>query len=94
MTYIEIKSIIERKLARQKRGYMSEREVQDAVAEWQDKRIEEELDSEMIAHEIKRLNDKMVKYNARPVGNMTLDMEEGRVRMVFGQMNDMSTKEV
>ena len=58
MTYIEIKSIIERKLAHQKRGYLTDREVQDAVAEWQDERLEEDLDSEMIAHEIKRLNEK------------------------------------
>ena len=45
MTYIEIKSIIERKLAHQKRGYLTDREVQDAVAEWQDERLEEDLDS-------------------------------------------------
>ena len=92
MTYIEIKTIIERKLALQKRGFLTDEEVQDAVAEIQDERMEEDLDTEMIAQEIKRLNEKMVKYNSRPVGNMTLEKEDGRVRLVFGQMNNMSTK--
>ena len=58
MTYIEIKAIIERKLALQKRGYLTDREVQDAVAEIQDERLEEDLDSDMIATEIMRLNEK------------------------------------
>ena len=94
MTYIEIKSVIERKLAHQKRGFLTDREVQETVAEMQDERLEEDLDSEMIAEEIKRLNKKIEKYNSKPVGSMTLDVEEGRVRLLFGQMNNMSTKEV
>ena len=94
MTYIEIKSTIERKLTLQKRGYLTDREVQEAVAEIQDERLEEELDSEMTSHEIKRLNEKMLKWNSNPIGSMTLEKEDGRARLVFGQMNNMSTKEV
>ena len=81
-------------MALQKRGYLTDREVQEAVAEIQDERLEEELDSEMISHEIKRLNEKIVKWSSNPVGSMTLEKEDGRARLVFGQMNNMSTKEV
>ena len=94
MTYTEIKTIIERKLAHQKRGFLTKREIQETVAEMQDERLEEDLDTEVIAHEIKRLNEKMKKYSSKPVGNMTTDKEDGRVRCVFGQLNNMSTKEV
>ena len=94
MTYIEIKTIIERKLALQKRGFLTGGEVQDAVAEIQDENLEEDLDSEMIAQEIKRLNEKMLKWKSAPVGSMTLEKEDSRVRVVFSQLNNISTKEV
>ena len=64
MTYVEIKSIIERKLAHQKRGFLTDREIQETVAEMQDERLEEDLDSEMMAQEIKRLNEKMENVTA------------------------------
>ena len=94
LTYVEIKAIIEQKLAHQKRGFLSEREIQDTVNDIQDERLEEDLDSEMIAQEIKRLNEKMLKWNSAPVGNMTLEKEDSRVRVVFSQLNNISTKEV
>ena len=64
MTYIEIKSVIARKLALQERDFLTDRETQETVAEMQDERLEENLDSEMIAQEIKRLNEKMEKILA------------------------------
>ena len=56
MTYAEIKSVIERKLAYQKRGFLIDREIQETVSEMQDERLEEDLDSKMIAQEMERLN--------------------------------------
>ena len=53
MTYAEIKSVVERKQAHQKRGFLTDREIQETVADIQDERLEEDLDSEMIAQEIK-----------------------------------------
>ena len=94
MTYVEIKSVIERKLAHQKRGFLTDREIQETVADIQDERLEEDLDSEMIAQEIKRLNEKLLKWKSAPVGSMTLEKEDSRVRVVFSQLNNISTKEV
>ena len=54
MTYVEIKAVIEHKLAHQKRGFLTDREIQETVADIQDERLEEDLDSEMIAQEIKK----------------------------------------
>ena len=36
----------------------------------------------------------MVNWNSEPLGNMTLDKDDGRVQFVFGQMNNISTKEL
>ena len=94
LTYVEIKAIIEQKLAHQKRGFLTEREIQETVNDIQDEKLEEDLDSEMIAREIKRLNEKMLKWNSAPVGNMTPEKEDSRVRVVFSQLNNISTKEV
>ena len=52
MTYFDMKRIIERKLAYQKKGFLSEHEIQESVKEFQDLRSEEELDSTMVRNEV------------------------------------------
>ena len=60
----------------------------------QDDRLEKELDNNVIADEIERLNRKIVQYNSEPIGGMTTDKENGRIRIFFGQLNNMSTEAV
>ena len=92
MTYLDMKKIIERRLAYQKKGFLSEQEVQDSVKEFQDLRNEEELDAAIVKEEVERFNRKMMQYNNDPVGNMSSSKEEGRLRFLFCQTNNMSSK--
>ena len=47
MPYLEIKSIIERRLAHKKRGILTTEEVTEAANEWRDYKEERELDQGM-----------------------------------------------
>lgn len=83
MSYIEIKTIIERKLAQQKRGYLTESEIKETVAELQDGEADHSFHENTLVEKIKRLNKKIVHHNINPVGNMTTDKENGRIRIFF-----------
>ena len=94
MPYLEIKSIIERRLAHQKRGILTTEEVTEAANEWRDYREERELDQGIIESEVRRFNEKMRHYDNNPVGSMTDNKECGKIRVFFGQLNNMSTKPI
>ena len=88
MTYLDMKSIIEKRLAHQKKGFLSDNEVAASVKEFQDLRSEEELNEIIVEEELRRFNKKMlVDYNNSYVGNMSVDKEDGRVR--FHNDNDL-----
>ena len=84
MTFIEIKSIIERKLVNLKQGYLTDSKVWEAVLELQDLTSQEQHDNQEIIKEIARMNKKNLQYDVQPVGHMTNDKEDGRVRVFFG----------
>lgn len=94
LSYLDIKEIIERKLAHQKKGLLSQTELQEAVQDSKDAREESELDAEVVEREITRMNANLLRCNNDPVGSMTVGKEKGRVRVLFAQLNNMSTKAV
>ena len=73
MTYLDMKFVIERRLAYQKNGFLTEAEIESSVKEFQDLRSEEDLDTEVVKEEIERFNRKMKQYDNDPVGNMSLE---------------------
>ena len=86
LTYLDVKKIIERKLSHQKRGILTDAEISEAVSEYKDMREQRELDSVVVAKEIKRLNDAMFRCNNEPVGSMSTGMERGRVRAFLASL--------
>ena len=94
LTYLDVKKIIEKKLAHRKGGLLSESEISEAVSEFKDMRRQQELDVVVVAKEIKRLNDAMLRCNSGLMGSMSADKDTGRVRVFFGQLNNISTKAV
>ena len=81
MPHLEVKSIIERRLAHQKRGILTREEVTEAANEWRDYREERELDQGMIEREVIRFNKKMMHYDNSRVGSMTDNKECGKIRV-------------
>ena len=94
VSYKQVKSLIERKLAHQKRGFISREDARDIANKIKDDRREEELDEEIIEQEVHRFSSKMAKYDTPPVGSMTEDKAEGRTRIMFCQLNNISTKAI
>jgi len=85
---------MECRLAQQKRGILTENEINHIVKDWGDQRAEEELDKIAIKREVIRLERKFKRYNISELGRMPDAKEEGRCRMLYCQMNNASTKEV
>ena len=81
LTYLDVKKIIEKKLARRKGGLLSESEISEAVSEFKDVRRQQELDVVVVAEEIKRLNDAMLRCDSGLIGSMSADKDIGRVRV-------------
>ena len=94
LSYEDIKQIMERRLAQQNRGLLTENEINHIVKDWGDQRAEEELDKTAIKHEVRRLERKFKRYNVAESGSMPSEKEEGRCRMLYCQLNNASTKEV
>ena len=85
---------MERRLAQQKHGILTENEINYIVKDWEDQRAEEELDKTAIKREVGRLERKFKRYNVAELGSMPSEKEEGRCRMLYCQLNNASTKEV
>ena len=83
LTYLDVKRIIERKLAHQKRWLLSNTEISEAVREYKDMRGQHELDTVVLAKKITRLNDAMFRCNSDPVGSMLADKEKGEAQGLF-----------
>ena len=51
------------------------------VDQWVDIRSEEELDQQIVKNEIKKMENKLARYNVPPVGYMEEEKKEGRCRI-------------
>ena len=71
---------------------MTEQEVKEAAGELSDNRGEEDLDRNLVEREVERINQKLSIYRNNPVGSMTQEKENGRARVYFFQLNNMSSK--
>lgn len=95
MSYEDIRSIMDRKLAQQKRGILTDAEVASIVKSWQDKQLEEEeVDVEIVEREVRRLEKKFQKFNVPMVGSMPIERPDGVFRVMYCQLNSCSGKEV
>ena len=94
LTYLDVKAIIERKLAHNKRGLLTMTEVTEAVGDFKNIRCEEDLDSAVVEREIRRMNARLLRCDNEAVGSMAVKKKRGRIRAIFGQLNNMSTKVV
>ena len=91
MSYEDIRGHMERKLGNGKRKTLTEHEVKAVVDQWTDNRSEEELSEEVVRKKTRKLESKLERYNAPPVGSMEEDKDEGRCRVLYNQMNNAST---
>ena len=69
-------------------------EINHIVKDWGDQRAEEDLDKAAIKREVRRLEKKFKRYNVSEPGSMPIEKQEGRCRMMYCQLNNVSMMEV
>ena len=92
LSYEDIKQIMERRLAQQKCGILTENKMNHIVNNWVDQRAEEDLDKAAINREVRRLENKFKRYNISELGSTSIEKQEGRCRMLYCQLNNASMK--
>ncbi len=85
---------MDRRSAQQKKGLLTDAEIQKMVTEWQDERGEAELDQATIDREVKTMKEKLNKYNVPTPGEVPTQREDGSFRILVCQMGGCSGKEV
>ena len=61
---------MQRRELQQKKGLLTDKEVEIIVEKWKDDREMEELDPDTAAKEVKRLERKFKRYNVPMIGNV------------------------
>mgnify|MGYP000921540037 CR=1 FL=1 len=84
LSYFDVKETIERKLAHQKKGLLSQVELKEAVQEFRDSREESDLDAVVIEKEIAGMSTSLLCCNNAPVGSMSIEKEKGQGTETFG----------
>jgi hypothetical protein len=63
LNYMDIKKMLDRQQALNKKGRLTDGEIKSLVKEWHDIRTEAELNHEMVKMELKAMEQKLTKYN-------------------------------
>jgi hypothetical protein len=79
LNYMDIRKIMDKRSVQQKKGLLTEAEIQKLVTEWQDKRGEEDLDQATIDREVKTMEEKLNKYNVPTLGEVPTQREDGLI---------------
>jgi len=65
---MDIKRIMDKRSVQQKKGLLTDAEIQKLVTEWQDEHGEADLDQATINREVKTIEEKLNKYNVPMLG--------------------------
>ena len=52
------------------------------------------MDKAAIKRKVRRLEKKFKRYSVSELGSMPIEKQDGRCRMMYSQLNNVSTKEV
>jgi hypothetical protein len=89
LNYLEIKLLLDRRIVKNKRGSLSEREIQTLVKDWHNRRLERDLWQGTIEMETKLMEKKLRRYNMEQLGEMPMEWEDGTKRIMVCQMGGM-----
>jgi hypothetical protein len=93
LNYMDIKLLLDRRIVINKRGSLTEREIQMLVKGWHDRCLEGDLRRETIEVEIRSMEKKLRKYKVEQLGEMLLEREDGTMRILVCQMGGCASIE-
>jgi hypothetical protein len=94
LNFMDIKLLLDRRMVKNKRGSLTDREIQTLVKDWHDRRSEGDLRKETIEMETKSMEKKLRRYNMEQLGEIPLEREDGTMQMLVCQMGGCASAEV
>jgi hypothetical protein len=91
---MDIKNLLDRWQALNKKGTLTDGEIKSLVKEWHDKRAEEDLSALTVVMEMKTTEDKLAKYNVEKLREMPIEREDGTMRVLVSQMGGCTSMEM
>jgi hypothetical protein len=73
---MDIKLLLDRRIAKNKKGSLTDREIQLLVKDWHDRCSEGDLQQETIEMETKSMEKKLRKYSMEQLGEIPLEQED------------------
>jgi hypothetical protein len=86
LNYIQIKHLLDRKVVENKRGMLTQREIQNLVQELHDRRQESKLEQGMAEREMDAMQKKIQCYNVGQLESIPTEREDGTMRILVCQM--------
>jgi hypothetical protein len=94
LNYMDIKQILDRKAAENKRGTLTSGEIKLLVQEIHDSRKESELEPETREREMAAMHKKIERYNVAQLGDLPQEQEDGTMRILVCQMGGCASLEM
>jgi hypothetical protein len=94
LNYLEIKKLMDRWSAQQKKRNLTNVEIMDLIKELYDRRMEGDLSKVVINREMQAIKEKLAKYNVEHLGEIPIMREDGTMPILVCQMGGCAGKEV
>jgi hypothetical protein len=91
---MDIRKITDRGSVQQKKGLLTDAEIQKLVTEWQDVQGKADLNQAIIDREVKTMEEKLNKYNVATLGEVPTHQEDRTFWILVCQMGGCSGNEV
>jgi hypothetical protein len=90
LIYLEIKKLMDRWPAQQKKGKLTDAEIKGLIKEWYDRRLEGDLNKAVIDREMQAMEAKLVKYNVEQLEEIPI--KRGQCRFWYVKWEDAQAK--
>ncbi len=90
---MDIKLLLDRRIAKNKKGSLTDREIQLLVKDWHDRCSEGDLQQETIEMETKSMEKKLRKYSMEQLGEIPLEQEDETMWILVWQMGGCASTE-
>jgi hypothetical protein len=93
LNYLEIKKLMDRWSAQQKKGKLTDAEIKGLVKEWYDRRIEGNLNKVVINREMQAMEEKLAKYSVKQLREILITRKDGTMQILVCQMGGCAGKD-
>ena len=90
---MDLKTILDRRQALNKKGTLTDREIKSLVKEWHVNSPEEELNALTVAMVMKAMEEKLEKYNVEQLGKLLIKRKDGTMRVLVNQTEGLHKHE-